>query len=149
PARDRARKRAQASDQGGALMPVPVDIRTDPRVKMRTPPSRASLKLQVLTFTAVVVVGLVGILYVFFHLQAQELLQNQLEQRVRGLARNLANASLYGVITGDTNLLDPELANVRNEEDVLAASVIDKNGKVLAATDRQDVGSQRADDMTQ
>jgi methyl-accepting chemotaxis protein len=131
-------------------MPVPGEIRKTPTLQgLRTTQSRGSLKLQVLMFTSVVVIGLVGILFAFFHVQAQEVLQQQLEQRVRGLARNLANASLYGVITGDTNLLDPELLNVRNEEDVLAASVLDKTGKVLASTDRQAVGAVRSDDMTQ
>jgi methyl-accepting chemotaxis protein len=130
-------------------MPVPSEIGRTPTLQKLRAVSRASLKLQVLAFTAVVVISLVGVLFLFFHIKAQDLLQLQLEQRVRGLARNLANASLYGVITGDTNLLDPELLNLRNEEDVLWASVIDKSGKVLASTDRQEVGSVRGDGLTQ
>jgi methyl-accepting chemotaxis protein len=131
-------------------MPVPGEIRKTPTLQtLRTGPSRGSLKLQVLLFTATVVIGLVGILYGFFHVQAQEVLQDQLEQRVRGLARNLANASLYGLITGDTNLLDPELSNVGGEEDVVAARVLEKSGKVLASTERSEVGAVRNDEMTQ
>src|SRR5207249_1436998 len=99
PARGHPRKSSQASHQGGALMPVPGEIRKSPTLQnVRVSQSRGSLKLQVLSFTAVVVITLVGFLFAFFHIKTQDVLQLQLEQRVKGLARNLANASLYGVI---------------------------------------------------
>ncbi|HJZ86519.1 MAG TPA: methyl-accepting chemotaxis protein [Polyangia bacterium] len=114
----------------------------------RLAPGRGSLKVQVLIFTVVVVVVLVGAMAGLFHVQAQVVLQDQLEQRVKALARNLAEVSRFGVITGDTNLLDPELLNLRGEEDVLDAKVLDLSGKVLASMERRRVGEVLSDEPT-
>src|ERR1051325_7186296 len=111
--------------------------------------SRASLKLQVLLFTAAVVVLLVAVMAALFHMQAQDALGAQLEQRARTLAHNLADLSRDGVAAGDPNLLDPELLNLRGEEDILGAIIIDRSGKVLASTEqRYRVGEALADDAT-
>jgi methyl-accepting chemotaxis protein len=82
----------------------------------------------------------------FYLVQTTTSLKEELKQRGLSLAKNLAHNSLYGVMVGDTDVLNGYLSGISNELDVSYVMILDKQGKVLTATEKGIIGNVLSDD---
>ena len=97
---------------------------------------RLSLRGKFYLLVAVLVVGVAGILSVYFVRQLRLTVHADLEQRARSLTENLARNSELGVLLRSHELLEGPLRSLLADRMVLMAAVTDAEGALLAQEGR-------------
>lgn len=101
------------------------------------------LGIQTLFMFLVVVViatAVIGFSWFFIH-HERVTIRNALLQRARGLSTNLAYNSRLPVLARDSRSLNELTTGVLQEQDVVCAMVVDKDGIILGHSDQTRVGS--------
>lgn len=89
----------------------------------------------VLSISVVILLTSLSLTWFFINNQIVQI-RTALEDRCTMLARNLANSSEYGVLTGNKAFLKKLNNIVLNEQDVVYSIIYDKNGVALALTEK-------------
>ncbi len=91
-----------------------------------------SLRARIRLLAVLPVIVITVLLVAYFLLERFAALEQELDSRGQIMARQLAPASEYGVISGNPEVLSGLLEQLLREDDVLAASVFDAEGNLLA-----------------
>jgi signal transduction histidine kinase len=101
---------------------------------MSLPKFRFGLRLKITAYISLLIILTAAVLGWFLVEREVETLATQLEEKGKVLARSVANASEYGVITGDVELFQSTIDGLMLEPDVAYGMIYDSKGKLLGAT---------------
>lgn len=93
---------------------------------------RLSLKVKAISFIALIILAVGGILSWRFLAQSEEILTNGLKSRALAYANNLARSSRYGILTEDEELLREAVEGALQEDSVLYVRIDNAQGAILA-----------------
>ena len=104
---------------------------------MGLPKFRLGLRLKIIAYISLLVILTAAVLGWFLVQREVEGLATQLEEKGKVLARSVANASEYGVITGDDEIFKSIIDGLIQEPDVAYCMIYDSEGTLLDATPAQ------------
>lgn len=93
---------------------------------------RLSLKVKAISFIALIILAVGGILSWRFLAQSEEILTNGLKSRALAYANSLARSSRYGILTEDSELLREAVEGALQEDSVLYVRINNAQGVLLA-----------------
>ncbi len=99
---------------------------------MKLPKIQLGLKIKFVLMISFLILFTSVILSGFLIKEQSQLIERELEKRVKSLAKNLAYNSEYGVLIENQQLLANLIKGVLREEDVMYAEIYDKNDRLLA-----------------
>lgn len=91
-----------------------------------------SLKVKAISFIALIILAVGGILSWRFLAQSEEILTNGLKNRALAYGNNLARSSRYGILTEDRELLHEAVEGALQEDSVLYVRINNAQGAILA-----------------
>ena len=92
---------------------------------------RLSLKFKAISFIALLILAVGGVLSWRFLSQSEEILTAELQNRALTFSNNLARSSKYGILTEDREILNEAAEGALQEESVLYVRISNAQGKVL------------------
>lgn len=101
---------------------------------MGLPKLRLGLRFKMAAYISLLVILTAAVLGWFLVQREVEGLDRHLEEKGKLLARSVANASEYGVITGDREMFRNIIEGLTQETDVAYCIIYDIEGKILAGT---------------
>jgi PAS domain S-box-containing protein len=109
---------------------------------------RFSLKLKLILYMSLMIVAISGVFTWFFLNQMKQELKEELEKRGLSEAINLGFDSKYGVLTEDSEILNQLIEGRINKPDIIYVIILDNDGKVLASSNKDQVGNFLDDEMS-
>ncbi|MFH1406712.1 MAG: HD domain-containing phosphohydrolase [Candidatus Omnitrophota bacterium] len=104
---------------------------------------RLAAKFAGLATISILFVAMLFSFYLISH--ERSLLTDQLQERGISIARGIANNCQLGIMAEDMPILENFIRGALLERDIISAEILRNDGKVLAHSDRQQIGAARED----
>ncbi|RJP64310.1 MAG: response regulator [Candidatus Abyssobacteria bacterium SURF_17] len=101
---------------------------------MRPPKFRFGLRLKITAYISLVVILTAAVLGWFLVRQQIQEIALHLQEKGKVLARNVASASEYGVLTGNNTIFEGIISGLTREKDVAYCIIYNDRGEILART---------------
>jgi signal transduction histidine kinase/DNA-binding response OmpR family regulator len=101
---------------------------------MRPPRLKLGLRFKITAYISFIVIITAAVLGWFLVRQQVQEISAHLKEKGAVLGRNVASASEYGVLTGNTSMFDSIIAGLSKEKDVAYCIIYNNRGEILART---------------